>query len=718
MTPAIAPDVDVTTLDELLPELDQPKVDRFVEIAEGDITIRPAVMLPEKCQTLLAENHKFRSTWERRRPDLKDQSLSAYELSLAATAACAGWNAQEIADLLVAFRQKYNGRRRGRSYYRATIGKALSGAAARREREKQKEDQTPDMQGASAVYTDQDRGFRLGPDALFYIDTDLEGHPRPVYICGRLEIVACARDTASENWARELEWRDLDGQLHAWAIPMRMLAGDGTAYREVLQAGGLDIAPGRRPHELLTMYIQESRPAARVRSVARTGWCGASYVLPDEVIGPAGAEKLRYRVAHNTEHFYRTAGTLDDWRTNVSLQCVGNSRLLFGTSAAFASVLLTPLGVEGGGFHLVHQTSVGKTITSIVAGSVIDGGGLRGFVRTWRATANGLEIMSEQHNDCLLPLDEIRELADPKEAEPIAYMLANGEGKSRSTRTITARRSLRWRLLFLSSGELPLSEVAAASGRRIKGGAEIRLINVPADAGAGMGAFEDIHGAPSPAEFADQLAAAAKQYYGVAFRAFLTGLVADYEHYLEQARQIMHNFIDEFLPVDAAPEVRRGLRSFALVAAGGKLATNMGITGWEEGAAWRAASQCFQAWLADRGGTGAIDTDAAIEQVRNFIETNGASRFQPLTPNPSPSSIEKLINRAGFSREGALGEREYLFFRGVFKREVCRGFDYRQVCAELEKRGWLRKTPGNWTLRARAPGGNYFFCVVAGILDG
>jgi putative DNA primase/helicase len=567
---------------------------------------------------------------------------------------------------------------------------------------------------------DQDHGFRLGSDALLYIDTDLDGRPRPVYICGRLEITACARDAQSESWGRELEWRDLDGHPHTWALPMSMLAGDGTAYREILHDGGLNIAPGRRARELLTMYIQTSKPEARVRSVGRIGWTSDSYVLPAEVIAPDGAEKLRFQAIHNLEHFYRTAGTLDDWRTNVSLRCIGNSRLLFATSAAFASALLTPLGVEGGGFHLVHQTSVGKTITSIVAGSVIGGGGPRGFVRTWRATANGLEIMAELHNDCLLLLDEIRELADPKEAEAIAYMLANGEGKLRSTRVITARRSLRWRLLFLSSGELPLSEVAASGGRRIKGGAEIRLINVSADAGVGMGIFEDLHGASSAAEFADQLAAAAKQYYGCAFRAFLTQLVADREHYLEQARQIMDKFIKEFLPADAAPEVQRGLRRFALDAAGGELATRMGITDWEEDDAWRAAGTCFKAWLADRGGAGAIDIEAAMAQVRLFFEANGLSRFQPATvqydSGGNPIS-ERIVSRAGFWRLNQNGGREYLVFPGVFKEEVCRGFSYRQVAAELEKRGWLQRTPPHWTLRVRAPEGNYFFCVRGCILD-
>ena len=76
---AIANDVDLTILDELLPELDQPRVERFTEMADRDIKVRRPTTLPEKFHILLRENPKFRLSWEHRRPDLRDQTLSGYE---------------------------------------------------------------------------------------------------------------------------------------------------------------------------------------------------------------------------------------------------------------------------------------------------------------------------------------------------------------------------------------------------------------------------------------------------------------------------------------------------------------------------------------------------------------------------------------------------------------------------------------------------------------
>ena len=65
-------------------------------------------------------------------------------------------------------------------------------------------------------------------------------------------------------------------------------------------------------------------------------------------------------------------------------------------------------------------------------------GGL-GYCRTWRSTANGLEAVAELHNDSLLVVDELSEL-DPREAGDTAYMLSNGAGKARISRTSVLKK--------------------------------------------------------------------------------------------------------------------------------------------------------------------------------------------------------------------------------------------------------------------------------------
>lgn len=89
-----------------------------------------------KLQALLAGDGRFKATWEHRRQDLADQSLSGYDLALAGAAARAGWQDQEIADLIGAFRDRHGSddgdRAKGRraDYLARTIAKARTKSPA------------------------------------------------------------------------------------------------------------------------------------------------------------------------------------------------------------------------------------------------------------------------------------------------------------------------------------------------------------------------------------------------------------------------------------------------------------------------------------------------------------------------------------------------------------------------------------------------------------
>ena len=57
------------------------------------------------------------------------------------------------------------------------------------------------------------------------------------------------------------------------------------------------------------------------------------------------------------------------------------------------------------------------------------------------------------------------------------------------TRSGAPRARLVWRLLFLSAGELGLADHMAEGMKRARTGQEVRMADIPADAGAGMGAL-------------------------------------------------------------------------------------------------------------------------------------------------------------------------------------------------------------------------------------
>ncbi len=541
--------------------------------------------------------------------------------------------------------------------------------------------------------------FRLTRRGVFYIakDSNTGLDKMPQWICGDLAVVAATRDSKSTAWGRLLEWRDADGVRHQWAMPLELLQGDGVDVRRELAQAGLAIAPGRAARELLASYVQVWPVKDRARCVDRLGWQGSVYVTPAESIGERG-ERVVFQNSHAIEPAFSVEGTAEDWSDSVARLAQGNSRVVFALSVAFAGPLAGIVGEDSGGFHLRGTSSSGKSTASKAAASVW--GHPDTYMRGWRATANGLEGMGALHNDGCLILDELSQ-CDPKEAGEATYMLANGQGKARANRMGTARASARWRLLFLSNGEVSLSTLMAQAGRRPNAGQEVRLADFDADAGKGMGAFEELHDQPTPEALSLALKDAAAQYHGAAGVAWLHAIVNDREKLATLISDGVRQFVAENTPAGAPGQVMRVAQRFGLVAVAGELASHYGVTGWPEGEAALAASRCFSSWLDSFGGSGSREDRALLAQVRGFFEAHGASRFEDV----SAANDQRIVNRAGFYRAGADGAREYLVLPEAFKRDVCAGFDVKAATKCLLAQGWIVPGgDGRPTQKPRLPG--------------
>lgn len=459
--------------------------------------------------------------------------------------------------------------------------------------------------------------FHCNDRGVWYFGkSDIGTDAPPLWICSPLEITALTRDAKNESWGRLLEFADPDGTPHAWALPMELLKGDGSEYRGVLLGMGLQLSTMTKARNLLTQFIQTAEVSTRARCVDRTGWHGRVFVMPNRTIAAApqggDAERILYQSASAAPGTFKQRGKLTDWQSHVAAPCVGNSRLLFAVSAAFAAPLLEITGMESGGFHFRGDSSTGKTTALRLAASIWGG---VDYLQRWRATDNGLEALAAQHSDCLLPLDEISQV-DPRAAGEVAYMLANGSGKARANRTGTMRDTASWRLLFVSSGEAGLAEHMAQANRKPKAGMEIRLLDIPADAGRGLGLFDTLNDYASGSAFSKALTEAALSYYGTPAIAYLQKLTEHLDKVPGLVKRAQQQFMEQHLPTDAGGQAHRAALRFALVGAAGEIAIAWGVTGWPQGIALQAAADCFKAWLAQRGGAGNQEAAAMLAQVR------------------------------------------------------------------------------------------------------
>jgi uncharacterized protein (DUF927 family) len=574
-------------------------------------------------------------------------------------------------------------------------------------------------------------GFSMRRDGVFLKADDDD--KADIHICGPLEVVAATHDGEGEDWGALLRWRDGDGRIKEWAMPRALLAGDCTEVRARLLRGGLFVSTARKSREGLATYLMRSNPTARLRIVPRLGWhdtpAGKVFVLPGETVGAALAEPVRMQTERpDMLPPVATAGTLCQWAAAVAARCVGNSRLVLAVSTALAAPLLGLIGAEGGGVHFRGASSKGKSAALVAAGSVWGGGGLRGWLQRWRATDNGLEAMAAAHCDLLLTLDEMGEV-DPRAVGAIAYMLANGSGKARAQRDGGGRKATDWRLLFLSSGEVGIADKMAEGGGKVRpaAGMAVRVVDLPADAGAGMGLFEVLHDAADARAFADRLKADAGRFYGNAGPAFLRRIVADLPEAIETVAGFRRDFLALHVPKGADGQVARVADRFAFIAAGGELARVLGIVDWPEGEAIRAAVRCFADWRRARGGDGPAELEDGIAQVRAFIERNGEGRFRLLGKDEADQAAtavgaERVI-LAGYRRPAKSGDgTEFFILPTIWNSEVTAGFDARALAAEMVRRGFLwpdkdGKPQSRHSLPGRPKGSRAYLVLPALLVD-
>lgn len=398
-------------------------------------------------------------------------------------------------------------------------------------------------------------------------------------------------------------------------------------------------------------------------------------------MGAKRKERYILQTNETTINGYEQSGTLAGWREKVSMLCAGNHRLVFGVSASFGAPLLYQLDQQGFGVNFKGASSIGKTTILRAAKSVM---GDHAHIRTWRATASALESVAAQHNDNVLFLDEMGE-ADPKEIGATAYMLANGQGKQRMTRTVNLRPALTWRLIYLSTGEVSLADMLAQVKQKVKAGQAVRVIDLPAEAGQGLGIFDRLpDGFSNGADFADYLKDITRQHHGLAFADYMTRLTSDLTAHMQTVRNYRIQWKEAYVPAGADSQVKRVSDSFATIAAAGELATDMGITGWSAGDAGASAAVCFEAWLRQRGGVGNQEETDILRAFRGHFEEHGAAKYAYVEVRPQD---DKTLYRMGY-RDSA---GDFFVLPSRFESELCsaNGFDKTQVLEVLTKYKYL-----------------------------
>ncbi|MEQ4693483.1 DUF927 domain-containing protein [Providencia manganoxydans] len=506
-----------------------------------------------------------------------------------------------------------------------------------------------------------------------------------IYISTPIEVIASTKDMNDENYGQLLKIMTSDGIIKELALPMEMLGGSGDEMRRTLLNIGARIQPKRRDD--LLNYMMTATPTRQVIASTTTGWLynkitqSYSFVMPHHTIGKGD---IRFQSSEAGGKDYVSEGTLEGWQHGVAKLCQGNPVLVFSVCVGLAGVLLERLDIDSGGFHLVGDSSSGKSINAFVACSVW--GKPKDFKRNWNATAAGLEGIATMRNDTVLILDEIGE-ASPKDIGGIIYQLGNGTGRQRGTVSGMARSVNQWRMMVLSNGELTAGKYMELGGQRIKAGQELRLLDIPVQ--RRYGAFDNLHHLATPHDadkheqcrgagrkFAETLRANANAHYGhagIKLIEYIINLNDD-----ARIRDLFAELRTKF-PVTTGQESRAAAR-FAVCTLAGLLAIDAGVLPWDYDEVTQSCNELYHAWITQRG-RGQSEDRKIMHAINDFIIRN-AARFEDdmqLTAFP-------VVNRAGFFRNHKEKGKVYLFSREALS-EATVGYDLSRVTSCLVEAG-------------------------------
>jgi len=245
-------------------------------------------------------------------------------------------------------------------------------------------------------------GFALDAAGVNFLTED----GIPVLISSPLIIKALSRSFDGKGWSLVVLVVDPDGNVHELLVPLCEVSGNFTAARRRLIAHGLRLTPGKKSSAALATYMLTATPTQRIRQVDAPGWHGTAYLFGTTAIGDCGGEELRLKDPSQANPLVQTGGSPEGWQMLAAL-LLGNRRLMFSVCFALSGALLWPTRTESGGVHYYSTSTFGKTTTCIIAGSVVGGGGDKGFIGEWNGSGVSQEGRFAMANDSVVISDEI-----------------------------------------------------------------------------------------------------------------------------------------------------------------------------------------------------------------------------------------------------------------------------------------------------------------------
>ncbi len=452
----------------------------------------------------------------------------------------------------------------------------------------------------------------------------------------------------------------------------------------------------------INYYLNNYEPEFKAVGVDMVGWQGdnTAYILPfvNESrncynTNQAGEKPVEYILQQKTatSRVLKKKGTSEEWKRTIGEVCRGNHLHTFAILASLTAPALKLLNEEGGFFHYVGSTSIGKSTILHVAKSVWGFKDLGSF----RSTDNSLESICKNSNDGAMFLDELGEV-NADDLFKIIYMMANGVTKGRADRSGNAKETAHFTVLAQSTGEIGLEAKLAEKKLQVKGGQLIRMAEIDADRGKGLNTFDILNINPdtkapfaSGREQAEFLKTHANQNYGIVIDEFMKKVVADVEDYKLALKQAKTQWLTRKLTGDEGVEVARMAKRFSTIFATGIIAVELGIIPHSVADIETCIDEVFKNWLDRFGGDCSHEFRMITTDLRKLCIEQQYSRF--LNADPTDEKQNLPHNKAGYWKMKDSTLYEFWIDPAVFERDVLKGRDKKVFYPLLVNNGYIKK---------------------------
>lgn len=197
-------------------------------------------------------------------------------------------------------------------------------------------------------------------------------------------------------------------------------------------------------------------------STSKLGWIKSGFIPYDTEIVFDGDSRFKQVFESIEQH-----GSRELWYEHIrQLRKTGRLEIKFMLAAAFASVLIGPLGALPFFVDLWGETEGGKSVTLMLACSVWASPDESRYIGDFKTTDVALEARADLLNNLPMMLDDTSKTSSRirDNFEGIVYDLCSGKGKSRSNKELGMNRENRWRNAILTNGERPLNSYVTQGG--------------------------------------------------------------------------------------------------------------------------------------------------------------------------------------------------------------------------------------------------------------